>query len=273
MSRARHHRRCCHRSVDDEAGPRRYPSPPHTRRAGNHLARVDPACSMSRASSHAGHSVETGARRPDPWWRHRAPLTAFGLAADNLVEAELVTADGRILGGGGQDADDSDLSGPFAAAGRQFSGWLPISCCGRIRRRPCSGDSSGTASPTLRRSLPHSAVALSPLPDELGVVCALVHAPDDSGTKLAALPICHSGDDEQRAESEVKELRGIAAPAFDLLERMPYPMMNTLLDGAFPVWRVELLEVDLSRGPSGRGDRGAGCSVRTSSVADERPRK
>ena len=48
------------------------------------------------------------------------------------------------------------------------------------------------------------------------------------------MPICHSGDDEQRAESEVKELRGIAAPAFDLLERMPYPMMNTLLDGAFP---------------------------------------
>ena len=155
----------------------------------------------------------------------------FGLAADNLVEAEVVTADGRILVAA-EDAD-SDLLWALRGGGGNF-GVVTHFVLRAHSLATVLGGLVGYGFSDAAAVLAAFRTSAESAPDELGVVCALVHAPDGSGTKLAALPVCHSGDDEQRAESEVKELRGIAAPAFDLLERMPYPMMNTLLDGAFP---------------------------------------
>ena len=71
------------------------------------------------------------------------------------------------------------------------------------------------------------------LPDEAAVFCGLVHAPDGSGTKLCALPLCHSGELRQ-AEADLAPLRQFGPPLLDLVEPMPYPVVNTMLDDGFP---------------------------------------
>src|SRR2546423_694631 len=49
-------------------------------------------------------------------------------------------------------------------------------------------------------------------PDDLSIACGLVHAPDGSGNKIVALPLCHAGDDPQRAEADIKTLREFGPP-------------------------------------------------------------
>ena len=70
-------------------------------------------------------------------------------------------------------------------------------------------------------------------PDELVSFFGLVHAPDGSGHKIVALPVCHSGD-IATGEALVAPLRTVGTPAVDLIGPMPYPVINTLLDEAFP---------------------------------------
>jgi len=69
--------------------------------------------------------------------------------------------------------------------------------------------------------------------DELTVFCALTHAPDGSGTKICGLAVCHCGDPKQ-AEADLKPVHALGPPVMDVIGPMPYPVVNTLLDGAFP---------------------------------------
>ena len=51
--------------------------------------------------------------------------------------------------------------------------------------------------------------------------------------KLCGLPLCHAGELAQ-AQSDLAPLRAFGPPAMDLVQPMPYPIVNTLLDDAFP---------------------------------------
>jgi FAD/FMN-containing dehydrogenase len=70
-------------------------------------------------------------------------------------------------------------------------------------------------------------------PDELVSFFGLVHAPDGSGNQIVAVPVCHSGAIDT-GETLVAPVRGAGTPVIDLIGPMPYPIVNTLLDGAFP---------------------------------------
>src|SRR6185295_17283090 len=48
-------------------------------------------------------------------------------------------------------------------------------------------------------------------PDDLTVFAALTHAPDGSGTKIAALVVCHAGDPEQ-AERDLERIQSWGSP-------------------------------------------------------------
>jgi hypothetical protein len=69
--------------------------------------------------------------------------------------------------------------------------------------------------------------------DDLTVFAGLVHAPDGSGAKLAALVVFHAGDPET-AERELAPFKAFGSPLMVGVGPMPYPVMNTLLDGGFP---------------------------------------
>ena len=75
--------------------------------------------------------------------------------------------------------------------------------------------------------------AVADASDELTVFAGLVHAPDGSGAKLAALVVCHAGDPDA-AERELAPFMAFGSPLMTEVGPMPYPVMNTLLDGGFP---------------------------------------
>jgi hypothetical protein len=69
-------------------------------------------------------------------------------------------------------------------------------------------------------------------PDELTVFAGLVHAPDNSGMKLAAMIVCHT--DPERADADLAPYLEFGSPLVVEVGPMPYPAMNTILDDGFP---------------------------------------
>jgi FAD/FMN-containing dehydrogenase len=75
--------------------------------------------------------------------------------------------------------------------------------------------------------------AVADASDDLTVFAGLVHAPDGSGAKLAAMVVCHVGEPEA-AERELAPFTSFGPPLMAQVGQMPYPVMNTLLDAGYP---------------------------------------
>ena len=162
----------------------------------------------------------------------------YGMAVDNLESAEVVLADGRVVTA--SDADDADLFWAIRGGGGNFG----VVTSFEYRAHPVDTIFGGIAAHPLAAAdevFDFYRQFTKNLPDEVTAFAGLVHAPDGSGTKIVATPVCHCGDLEQ-AESDVKPVREFGPPALDLIGPMPYPVINTLLDPAFPR-RAQLLEV------------------------------
>ena len=153
-----------------------------------------------------------------------------GLAIDNVTQVEVVTADGqaRIV-----NADDEpDLFWALRGGGGNFG----VAASFEFETHPLDIVLGGllahplSAAPDVYDMFRQ---VTKDLPDEATVFCGLVHAPDGSGMKLCALALCHCGDLGD-AEADLAPLRAFGPPAMDLVQPMPYPVINTLLDGAFP---------------------------------------
>jgi FAD/FMN-containing dehydrogenase len=71
------------------------------------------------------------------------------------------------------------------------------------------------------------------LPDEFTVFAGLIHAPDGSGTKLAAIVTCRCGS-LAAAETAVRPLKQFGSPVMDAIGPMPYCQLNGMLDAAYP---------------------------------------
>jgi FAD/FMN-containing dehydrogenase len=71
------------------------------------------------------------------------------------------------------------------------------------------------------------------LPDEFTVFAGLIHAPDGSGTKLAAMVLCHCGA-LAAGERAAQPIKQFGAPVMDVIGAMPYSAINSMLDAAYP---------------------------------------
>jgi len=157
-------------------------------------------------------------------------MAKHGLAADNLLAVELVTADGRILDV--NEDSDPELLWALRGGGGNFG----IAASLKFRLHPLSLVTGGliahpiAAAGDVLRFYREAAAATS---DDLTVFCVLGHAPDGSGTKIAAMVVFHVGSEEE-AERDLAPLKAFGSPALVHVERMPYPVMNTLLDEAYP---------------------------------------
>jgi FAD/FMN-containing dehydrogenase len=157
-------------------------------------------------------------------------MAKHGLAADNLVGAELVTAGGEVLGV--DDESHPDLMWALRGGGGNFG----IVTAFTYRLHPLAMVTGGLiahpfeAAPDVLRFYREAAAELS---DDLSVFAALVHAPDGSGHKLTAMVVCHTGDPEE-AERELAPFMSYGSPLMTQVGQMPYPVMNTLLDGGYP---------------------------------------
>ena len=157
-------------------------------------------------------------------------LGKYGLAIDNLLSAEVVLASGAVVQA--SEESEPDLFWAIRGGGGNFGVVTEF----RYQAHPLRTVLGGAAVHPLEATPEVFAFYRDftrSLPDDLSAFLALRHAPDGSGMKLCGVAVCHAGEDEPRAEVEVKRVREFGPPAMDLIERIPYPVVNTLLDDAF----------------------------------------
>jgi FAD/FMN-containing dehydrogenase len=154
----------------------------------------------------------------------------YGMAVDNLLSAEVVLASGEVVTA--SDEADPDLFWALRGGGGNFG--VVTSFEYRTHRVPSVLGGPVlhplAAAPQLFSFYREYAAAL---PDDLSTQAVFLHAPDGSGTKLCGIAVCHAGDDD-RAEADVRPLRRFGSPAADMLQRMPYPAVNTGVDWLSP---------------------------------------
>ena len=157
-------------------------------------------------------------------------MAKYGLAADNLVAVELVTADGEILDVTAES--HPDLFWGLKGGGGNFG----VAASLTYRAHELSMVTGGLiahpidAAPELLRFYRDAVQGAS---DDLTVFAALAHAPDGSGVPLAAMVVFHTGTPED-AERDLAPFKEWGSPLVVEVGPMPYPVMNTILDAAYP---------------------------------------
>jgi FAD/FMN-containing dehydrogenase len=156
-----------------------------------------------------------------------------GLSLDNLVSADVVTADGQLLRA--SDRDNPDLFWGLRGAGANFG----IATSFEFRLHPVGpmvvggmvAHPIGRAVEVLRF---YRAFAASQ-PDELTTYAALMTGPD--GAPIVALVACYAGplDDGERA---IEPLRRFGPPVVDVLGPMPYVAVQGMIGQGFPAGRL-----------------------------------
>jgi FAD/FMN-containing dehydrogenase len=154
-----------------------------------------------------------------------------GMAVDSLVAVELVTATGEVVRA---SADEHpDLFWALRGGGGNFgvATWLEYELypVGPTVTAGLVAHPFAAARDVLRfyRDFTTS------LPDELTAFAGVLHAPDGSGTKLAAIIVCHAGSLEAGAAA-VAPVKRFGSPVMDVIGPMPYTAVNMLFDAGFP---------------------------------------
>lgn len=164
----------------------------------------------------------------------------FGLACDNLISADVVTADGRLVTASSQENDDL-FWGLRGGAGN-----FGVVTSFQYRLHPLETVLGGmvihpmtNAARVLRFYEEYAAAA----PDELTTVGALLSAPD--GNPIVAIAVCYCGS-QGDGENVLKPLRAFGPPAADLIRPMAYVELQAMLDEVFApgrryYWKSSLL--------------------------------
>ena len=171
-------------------------------------------------------------------------MAKYGLAADNLLGVELVTAEGDIL-----QADASSHPDLFWAL-RGGGGNFGVATSFTYRLHPLRTIVGGLiahpldAAPELLRFYRDAVADAS---DDLTVFAGLVHAPDGSGAKLAAMVVFHAGTPDD-AERDLEPFKAWGSPLVVQVGPMPYPVINTILDEGFPAGALNYWLSSFTRG-------------------------
>ena len=168
-------------------------------------------------------------------------MRSYGMACDNLVGAEVVTADGQVVRASA--TENADLFWGLRGGGGNFG----IVTTFEYALHPVSTIFGGmllypltSARDVLRvyREVTTSA------PDALTVFAAMMHAPD--GTPVIALVICYNGPANE-GERAILKFRDFVTPIAGEVGPMPYTALQSMLDAGFPEglqvhWRSEFVQ-------------------------------
>jgi FAD/FMN-containing dehydrogenase len=152
----------------------------------------------------------------------------YGLSCDTVVAFEVVTADGELITASAER--NPDLYWALRGGGGNFG----IVTSFTFRAYPVSTVLGGLLVHPRERAgelLRFHREFMATAPEELAVYCALVTAPD--GMPAAIAIVCWNGDVAE-GERVIAPLRAFGPPLADMIQPMPFPAMQKLLDGAFP---------------------------------------
>ncbi len=161
-----------------------------------------------------------------------------GLTADNLLSADIVTADGSLLtasateneelfwglrGGGGNFGIVTSFEYRLHEIGPIIYGGMLV----------CALDRAGEVLGFMRDYMPDA-------PDDLGAAVAFVSAPPEPFVPpemhfqpVLGVVICWTGSIEE-GERVIAPIRAVAQPLMDMVQPMPYTALQSLLDGGAP---------------------------------------
>ena len=154
-----------------------------------------------------------------------------GLAADNLIAAEVVTAAGEVVRASAEE--DRDLFWGLRGGGGNFGvvSWF------EYRLHPVGPVTSGLVAYPVERArevLQFFRDVTASVPDELTLNGGLLHAPDGSGVILAVIVACHCGSLAE-GEAGTRPIKGFSSPVVDTIGPASYADTNTLIfDAGFP---------------------------------------
>jgi hypothetical protein len=152
----------------------------------------------------------------------------YGLTCDNVLSFDIVTADGKPRVASANE--NEDLFWALRGGGGNFG----IVTSFEFRVHPVSTVLGGLVMYPRDRAvevLQFYRDFTRSAPEELTAYAALVHTPD--GIPAVAVIACYCGDAAE-GEQVFKPLRTFSSPMVDVIQIMPFPQMQTLLDAAFP---------------------------------------
>jgi FAD/FMN-containing dehydrogenase len=165
----------------------------------------------------------------------------FGLACDNLVSADVVTADGRFLKASEQD--NAGLFWGLRGGGGNFgivtSFEYRLHSLGPVVLSGPVFHPAARAREVLRFYREFSASE----PDELTTYAGLLTGPD--GAPLVGIVPCFAGPPDQ-GEKVVERLRKFGPPAVDMIGAMPYVAVQRMFNDAFPPGRYNYWKSSLA---------------------------
>ncbi len=153
----------------------------------------------------------------------------YGLTVDNLISADVVTADGRLLTASATENQDLfwGLRGGSGNFGVVTSFEYQLHAVGPTILGGMVAYPLGRTKEVLRFYRQFTKAA----PDDLTTYAAFVNPP--AGDTVVALFCCYCGPLE-KGEEVIRPLRSLGSPAQDLLGPMPYVAQQRLFDDGFP---------------------------------------
>jgi FAD/FMN-containing dehydrogenase len=167
-----------------------------------------------------------------------------GLACDNLLSVDLVTADSTVLTA--SPTENAELFWGLRGGGGNFG----IVTSFEYRLHPVGPLLAGPVFYPFSKA--KEALALyrdfaTSIPDEVNTVAALMNSPD--GDPLAAVVVCYNGSIEA-GEKVLQPLRTFGPPIADEVAPTPYCKVQTLFDEAFVRGRRYYFKSNFTRGIS-----------------------
>jgi hypothetical protein len=165
----------------------------------------------------------------------------YGLTCDNLLSADVVTADGRFLTASTQENEDLfwGLRGGSGNFGIVTSFEYQLHQVGTVLAGMVVHPFARA-----REVLKFYGDFSRSIPDELNTVCTLLTSPD--GAPVVAIAVCYNGSLDE-GEKVLRPLREFGPPLADQIGPMPYRAVQTMLDAAFPrgrqyYWKAHLIK-------------------------------
>ena len=159
----------------------------------------------------------------------------YGATCDNLLSANVITADGQSVSASA--TDNADLFWALRGGGGNFG--IVTSFCYRLHRvgpTVIGGTILYSYRDALKVLCSFRDFARS-VPDALTVYACLIY---DGGQPVVAIAACYAGADD-RAEATVAPLRGWGTIVADQLRPMPYLELQSLFDAARPAGRFSAM--------------------------------